>query len=242
MARSVLTPASPTVPNPTARSRILDRASPMPVSAKVRRRAAITATLLVLPASTGTTVRRVAATGPIAVRARSSARATIAAVRSVHIRREKVAKNAPTPRVVIAAMRALRRVSPTRIRRQAAIHAERRGREERPYPRAAKAVKSDLHAAWRGIPQGRRSSARRPALYRSSTRWRPPRTEIRRRQEIFARRAGSRPAQELWRPAGSRQGFWHRSRRVQAMAEARCELAGSCRTQFASAPRGRKKF
>ena len=121
MARSVPMPASPTAPNPTARNRIRDRASLMPASAKARRRAAtamrraaIMATRRVLHGSTGTTVRRaVLATGPIAGRARIFARAT-AAARSVRIRRVKVVKNGPTHRVVIAAMRALRRVSPTR--------------------------------------------------------------------------------------------------------------------------------
>ena len=50
---------------------------------------------------------------PIAARARIFARAT-AAARSVRIRRAKVVKNGLTPRAAIAAMRARRRVLPTR--------------------------------------------------------------------------------------------------------------------------------
>lgn len=67
----------------------------------------------------------------------------------------------------------------------------------------------------------------------SFARWRPARTEIRRRQQVQARCGGSRPAQGFWRPAAAR--------RIQAVAEARGRLRSSG-AWFASVPRRPAQF
>ena len=105
--------------------------------------------------------RAVVAIAPIAARARSFARATIAAARSVHTRRVKVVKNGLTPRVVIAATRA-----------PAARFADKKFGDKRPYtPRGEGGEKRPYTPRGEGFRKDG-DRPRRPALHRRP-RWRP---------------------------------------------------------------------
>ena len=177
-------PASPTAPNPMARSLIRARGKPYAgkregAAAAPRSRDA-SAPARRSTASARSTVMTAARRSPD--RAAMIA-APAATETSVHARRSAT-RNALYAARRRGDARPARRVGEG-IRRQAALYTARRRRE------------AALYAARRGSAR-RRSSARRPS-----------RAKIWRRQEVFARRAGSRPAQGFRRPPGSRsaQGF-----------------------------------
>ncbi len=233
-----LMPQNPIAPNPTTRSRIPAPVNPTPASARTAvRRAAILAMRRGLAAivqivrrdSIATTVRKATAR-----RAANFVRARIRAARSAPIHRAAIVR---TITAMIAPPAAI--AMPARLR----VLPRRNSATSGPIPRAMAAARNDpTRRAARVFARtaiGRRVIARSVPGRRVTA---IGRAEIRRRQEIFTRRAGSqsRTAQGFRRPWGSRsaQGFRRRSRRFQAVAEAR----RSWRRRFTPAARRCAQF
>ena len=161
--------------------------------------------------------------------------AMIVAARSVRTRRAAIVR---TSTATIVRPRRDRDDAPSgrallrqEVRRQETLHPAGRWRRE-----------AALHPARRRFQERRRPAPWRSSFQRAAVaRWRSAGAKIRWRQEVLiTRRAGSRPAQGLWQPSrpGAAQGFWFRSRRFKAVAEAR----GSRRARFPSGPRRRAQF